>query len=97
MSEKYNNGTCWEKETEELCPKQWDWGQALMRLAYGANWMGNDDFHLMNNTIPSEEPAPQFIVDLAKAWENGKEPGWFDAERTRGIVNGNMGSTASVD
>jgi hypothetical protein len=78
MAEKYNRGECYEKDRA----LSWDWGQALMRLAYGKDWMENAEFHKMNDTIPPEDPAPQFIVNMAKEWANGKEPDWFDVERT---------------
>lgn len=80
MAERYGSSTCWEKETEDLCAKQWDWGQAMCRLAYGRDWMNHPDFARCNEISP-EESAPQELMAAAKEWEGGKEPDWFDKSK----------------
>ena len=81
MADRYGTGSCWEKETNELCAKEWDWGQALMRLAYGPEWMSNLEFQICNDILP-EDPAPKDVIMLAQEWEKGKDPEWFDRNMT---------------
>jgi hypothetical protein len=69
MSAKYG-GTVHDKNGQ-----WWDWGQALCRDVYGADWMNDPDFQRVNE-IPPEEPAPPEALDAMRRWEAGTVPGW---------------------
>ena len=59
--------------------KRWDWGQALCREIHGFDWMNSPEFRVIEE-IPPEEPAPAFIIEAAKKWENGAIPEWVELQ-----------------
>ena len=65
MADKYG-GICYEKNG-----KSWDWGQALCRLCYGADWQN----YIVKNdiTTPSWDD-----LEKGQRWFEGETPEWFD-------------------
>ena len=70
MTRKHGGGTVIDKSG-----KRWDWGQALTRDVYGADWMNSPDLDRVND-IPDNEPAPPELVMAARNWESGTVPKW---------------------
>ena len=75
MARRYG-GTVWDRSG-----KQWDWGQAICREMYGADWMKDAEFRTLNDT-PDTEPVPDDVLKRARDWQFGEWPSWVDVERT---------------
>ena len=59
--------------------KRWDWGQAICRDVYGADWCDSPEFKAADQPGPGD-PCPDALLDAARRWEAGEWPTWAREE-----------------